>query len=122
VRVHEPATILDLLETGSASHSWPVTEAIKTIAQSDAGAIVLLNCAGSAAVNTDAWFNQLGKLDGIAPVNPQRKTDFRTYGIGAQILKDLGIRKMKLLAKPGKLPTMAGYDLEVTGHLAYKAS
>jgi 3,4-dihydroxy 2-butanone 4-phosphate synthase/GTP cyclohydrolase II len=122
VRVHEPATILDLLETESASHSWPVTEAIKTIAQSDAGAIVLLNCAGSAAVNTDAWFNQLGKLDGIAPVNPQRKTDFRTYGIGAQILKDLGIRKMKLLAKPGKLPTMAGYDLEVTGHLAYKAS
>ncbi|MFM6961585.1 MAG: bifunctional 3,4-dihydroxy-2-butanone-4-phosphate synthase/GTP cyclohydrolase II, partial [Polynucleobacter victoriensis] len=103
-------------------HSWPVTEAIKTIAQSEAGAIVLLNCAGSAAVNTDAWFNQLGKLDGIAPVNPQRKTDFRTYGIGAQILKDLGLRKMKLLAKPGKLPTMAGYDLEVTGHLAFKAS
>jgi 3,4-dihydroxy 2-butanone 4-phosphate synthase / GTP cyclohydrolase II len=122
VRVHEPATILDLLETESASHSWPVAQAIKTIAESEAGAIVLLNCAGTAAVNTDAWFNQLGKLDGIAPVNPQRKTDFRTYGIGAQILKDLGIRKMKLLAKPGKLPTMAGYDLEVTGHLPYQAT
>ena len=122
VRVHEPATILDLLETESASHSWPVTQAIKTIAESEAGAIVLLNCAGTAAVNTDAWFNQLGKLDGIAPMNPQRKTDFRTYGIGAQILKDLGIRKMKLLAKPGKLPTMAGYDLEVTGHLPYQAT
>ena len=121
VRVHEPATILDLLETESASHSWPVTQAIKTIAESETGAIVLLNCAGTAAVNTDAWFNQLGKLDGIAPMNPQRKTDFRTYGIGAQILKDLGIRKMKLLAKPGKLPTMAGYDLEVTGHLPYQA-
>jgi 3,4-dihydroxy 2-butanone 4-phosphate synthase / GTP cyclohydrolase II len=122
VRVHEPATILDLLETESASHSWPVAQAIKTIAESEAGAIVLLNCAGTAAVNTDAWFNQLGKLDGIAPMNPQRKTDFRTYGIGAQILKDLGIRKMKLLAKPGKLPTMAGYDLEVTGHLPYQAT
>jgi 3,4-dihydroxy 2-butanone 4-phosphate synthase/GTP cyclohydrolase II len=122
VRVHEPATILDLLETESASHSWPVAQAIKTIAESDAGAIVLLNCAGTAAVNTDAWFNQLGKLDGIAPLNPLRKTDFRTYGIGAQILKDLGIRKMKLLAKPGKLPTMAGYDLEVTGHLPYQTT
>jgi 3,4-dihydroxy 2-butanone 4-phosphate synthase/GTP cyclohydrolase II len=122
VRVHEPATILDLLETESASHSWPVAQAIKTIAESEAGAIVLLNCAGTAAVNTDAWFNQLGKLDGIAPMNPLRKTDFRTYGIGAQILKDLGIRKMKLLAKPGKLPTMAGYDLEVTGHLPYQAT
>jgi 3,4-dihydroxy 2-butanone 4-phosphate synthase/GTP cyclohydrolase II len=122
VRVHEPATILDLLEIESASHSWPVAQAIKTIAESDAGAIVLLNCAGTAAVNTDAWFNQLGKLDGIAPLNPLRKTDFRTYGIGAQILKDLGIRKMKLLAKPGKLPTMAGYDLEVTGHLPYQTT
>jgi 3,4-dihydroxy 2-butanone 4-phosphate synthase/GTP cyclohydrolase II len=122
VRVHEPATILDLLETESASHSWPVAQAIKIIAESEVGAIVLLNCAGTAAVNTDAWFNQLGKLDGIAPMNPLRKTDFRTYGIGAQILKDLGIRKMKLLAKPGKLPTMAGYDLEVTGHLLYQAT
>ena len=46
--------------------------------------------------------------------------DERDYGIGAQILKDLSIRKMKLLAKLGKLPTMAGYDLEVTGHLPYK--
>jgi 3,4-dihydroxy 2-butanone 4-phosphate synthase/GTP cyclohydrolase II len=122
VRVHEPATILDLLETESSSHSWPITQAIKTIAESEAGAIVLLNCAGTAAVNSDAWFNQLGKLDGIAPLNPLRKTDFRTYGIGAQILKDLGIRKMKLLAKPGKLPTMAGYELEVTGHLPYQAT
>ncbi len=122
VRVHEPATILDVLETQSASHSWPVTAALQKIAESEAGVLVLLNCAGSAAVNTDAWFNQLGKLDGHAPVNPQRKTDFRTYGIGAQILRDLGIQKMKLLAKPGKLPTMSGYDLEVTGHLPYSAS
>ena len=120
VRVHEPTTVLDLLEANLGSRSWPVTEAIKAIAQSESGVMVLLNCAGSAAANPDAWFNQLAKLDGKNPVNPVRKPDFRTYGIGAQILKDLGIRKMKLLAKPGKLPTMAGYDLEVTGHLPYK--
>jgi 3,4-dihydroxy 2-butanone 4-phosphate synthase/GTP cyclohydrolase II len=121
VRVHEPTTVLDLLESNLGSRSWPVTEAIKTIAQSDSGVMVLLNCAGSAAANPDAWFNQLAKLDGKDPMNPVRKPDFRTYGIGAQILRDLGIRKMKVLAKPGKLPTMAGYDLEVTGHLPYKA-
>ena len=120
VRVHEPTTVLDLLEANLGSRSWPVTEAIKAIAQSESGVMVLLNCAGSAAANPDAWFNQLAKLDGKNPVNPVRKPDFRTYGIGAQILKDLSIRKMKLLAKPGKLPTMAGYDLEVTGHLPYK--
>jgi 3,4-dihydroxy 2-butanone 4-phosphate synthase/GTP cyclohydrolase II len=44
--------------------------------------------------------------------------DLRTYGIGAQILRELGVRKMKLLANPRKMPSMVGFDLEVTGYLA----
>ena len=44
--------------------------------------------------------------------------DLRTYGIGAQILKDLGVGKMQLLASPRKMPSMTGFDLEVTGYLA----
>jgi 3,4-dihydroxy 2-butanone 4-phosphate synthase/GTP cyclohydrolase II len=42
--------------------------------------------------------------------------DLRTYGIGAQILKDLGVGKMKLLASPRKMPSMTGFDLEVVGY------
>jgi 3,4-dihydroxy 2-butanone 4-phosphate synthase/GTP cyclohydrolase II len=41
--------------------------------------------------------------------------DLRTYGIGAQILKDLGVRRMTLLASPRKMPSMTGFDLEVMG-------
>ena len=41
--------------------------------------------------------------------------DLRTYGIGAQILRDLGVRRMRLLAHPRRMPSMAGFDLEVTG-------
>jgi len=44
------------------------------------------------------------------------RMDLRTYGIGAQILKDLGVGKMKLLASPRKMPSMTGFDLEVTGY------
>jgi 3,4-dihydroxy 2-butanone 4-phosphate synthase/GTP cyclohydrolase II len=44
--------------------------------------------------------------------------DLRTYGIGAQILKDLGVGKMKLLASPRKMPSMTGFDLEVVGYQA----
>jgi 3,4-dihydroxy 2-butanone 4-phosphate synthase/GTP cyclohydrolase II len=44
--------------------------------------------------------------------------DLRTYGIGAQILQEVGVRKMKLLASPRKMPSMTGFDLEVTGYLA----
>jgi len=44
--------------------------------------------------------------------------DLRTYGIGAQILRELGIAKMKLLGSPRRMPSMTGYGLEVTGFLA----
>ena len=44
------------------------------------------------------------------------KNDLRNYGIGAQILRDLNVGRMRLLAKPRKMPSMAGFDLEVTGY------
>ena len=52
---------------------------------------------------------------------PAAKWDPRIYGIGAQILRDLGVRKMKLLGSPRRMPSMAGFDLEVTGYIASPA-
>jgi 3,4-dihydroxy 2-butanone 4-phosphate synthase/GTP cyclohydrolase II len=48
---------------------------------------------------------------------PSAKVDLRDYGIGAQILKDLNVRKMRLLAAPRKMPSLEGFDLEVTGYI-----
>ena len=45
------------------------------------------------------------------------RTDLRNYGIGAQILKDLNVSKMRLLAVPRKMPSMTGFGLEVSGYL-----
>jgi 3,4-dihydroxy 2-butanone 4-phosphate synthase/GTP cyclohydrolase II len=60
-------------------------------------------------------------LQRLMPQGPRsgepEKVDLRTYGIGAQILRELGVRRMKLLAAPRKMPSMAGFDLEVTGYL-----
>ena len=44
--------------------------------------------------------------------------DLRTYGVGAQILRELGIAKMRLLGSPRRMPSMTGYGLEVTGFVA----
>jgi 3,4-dihydroxy 2-butanone 4-phosphate synthase/GTP cyclohydrolase II len=44
--------------------------------------------------------------------------DLRTHGIGAQILRELGITRMKLLGTPRRMPSMAGFGLEVTGFIA----
>jgi 3,4-dihydroxy 2-butanone 4-phosphate synthase/GTP cyclohydrolase II len=43
--------------------------------------------------------------------------DLRTYGVGAQILRDLSVGRMKLLARPRKMPSMAGFGLHTTGYL-----
>jgi 3,4-dihydroxy 2-butanone 4-phosphate synthase/GTP cyclohydrolase II len=42
--------------------------------------------------------------------------ELRNYGIGAQILRDLGVKKMRLMALPRRMPSMAGFDLEVVGY------
>ena len=116
VRVHQPVSILDLFETQSITHSWSVTAALAAIKASERGVMVLLNCEESA----NQMFAQFDALNNPASVPPPRaaKMDLRTYGIGAQILKDLGVGKMKLLANPRKMPSMTGFDLEVVGYQA----
>ena len=73
--------------------------------------MVLLNCGQS----DEALQGRL--TDASARTVPGRSVDLRNYGIGAQILKDLGVRRMKLMALPRPMPSMAGFDLEVTGYL-----
>jgi 3,4-dihydroxy 2-butanone 4-phosphate synthase/GTP cyclohydrolase II len=114
VRVHEPVSTLDWLEVDTSTHSWPLPRAIEAIARSPAGVVVLLNCAES----SDHLLTHLANLNAEAlPAEDQRraKMDLRTYGVGAQILKDLGVGRMRLLAKPRKMPSMTGFDLRVDG-------
>ena len=114
VRVHEPLSIVDLLDAGPGTHSWSIPEALAAIAGNGAGVMVLLNCAQS----DDAIEERLGEVrsEERAPRRDARSTDLRTYGIGAQILRDLGVGKMRLMAAPRKMPSMAGFGLEVTGY------
>ena len=53
-----------------------------------------------------------------AETPPRAQMDLRTYGVGAQILRELGVTRMKLLGSPRRMPSMTGYGLEVTGFLA----
>ncbi len=120
VRVHEPVTVLDFLDSDVSNHSWPLAQALQQIAAAPAGVAVLLNAAGIAAPNDADWLAQFQKLNQTLNEKPlARKTDFRSYGIGAQILKDLGVGKMRLLAKPNPVPSLSGYKLEVTGYTPY---
>ncbi|OWW22475.1 bifunctional 3,4-dihydroxy-2-butanone-4-phosphate synthase/GTP cyclohydrolase II [Noviherbaspirillum denitrificans] len=116
VRVHQPVSILDLLETQATTHSWNMASAMAAIKASERGVMVLLNCEESAE-QMFAQFEALLKPE-QKPAPRESRMDLRTYGIGAQILKDLQVGKMKLLASPRKMPSMTGFDLEVTGYQA----
>jgi 3,4-dihydroxy 2-butanone 4-phosphate synthase/GTP cyclohydrolase II len=117
VRVHEPLSVLDLLDIETSTHSWPVHKALEVIARTDSGVLVMLNCADTAE-RLFAKFNALANADAGGPAAMwATKMDLRTYGVGAQILRDLNVGKMKLLAKPRKMPSMTGFGLQVTGYL-----
>ena len=114
VRVHQPVSILDLLETQATTHSWNMASAMVAIKASERGVMVFLNCEESAE-QMFAQFDALNNPDARPPARVARM-DLRTYGIGAQILKDLCVGKMRLLASPRKMPSMTGFDLEVVGY------
>jgi len=75
---------------------------------------VLLNCAQDDA----ALVARLaGPAAEVADNSAARTAELRTYGIGAQILRELGVGRMRLMAAPRKMPSMAGFGLEVAGYL-----
>ena len=116
VRVHEPTTLLDLIDTSRGTHAWSVHRALATIRERGHGVLVMLN----AAVPAEGIFAQGELMAQLASGNGVRrrttKFDMRTYGTGAQILKELGVRRMRLLTSPRKLPSVTGYDLEIVGY------
>jgi len=115
VRVHEPLSVMDLLDVGPCRHSWPLPKALAAIQASPRGAAVLLNC----GEDVGALLSQVAPLpESDTPRRSSVPMDLRTYGIGAQILRELGISRMKLLGSPRRMPSMTGYSLEVTGFVA----
>jgi len=117
VRVHEPLSVLDTLEVGRPMHSWSLETSLRHIAQAGAGVAVLLNCGETA----EQLLEQFEGTARSAQAPERGRMDLRTYGIGAQILRDCGVHRMRLLGTPRRMPSMAGYGLEITGFLGHNS-
>lgn len=110
VRVHEPLSVIDLLDVQDATHSWSVHDAMKLIAETGQGVIVLLH-------RKENSVKLIERIQCHEPHIPGAiKPDLRNHGIGAQILKDLNVGKMRLMATPRKMPSVTGFGLEVTSY------
>ncbi|MFV2060609.1 MAG: bifunctional 3,4-dihydroxy-2-butanone-4-phosphate synthase/GTP cyclohydrolase II [Gammaproteobacteria bacterium] len=113
VRVHIQNSLCDLFSNIREDCGWPLNDALKRIADEGQGVLVMLRLPES----TDELIQRIKNYaiqDESKKALPQSSSDdLRTFGIGAQILRDLGIRHMRVLSAPKKLHGLSGFDLEI---------
>jgi 3,4-dihydroxy 2-butanone 4-phosphate synthase/GTP cyclohydrolase II len=114
VRVHLKDTLRDLVGVHSETLGWPLRSAIKRVAREPSGVIVILQPEEDPR-DLMAAVRQLNEKP--APSAALGATVIRTYGIGAQILKDLGLKRMRVLSAPKQLQGISAFDLEVSDYV-----
>lgn len=116
VRVHLQDTLGDVIGVQSRSLGWPLDSAIERIAKEGAGVVVLLR---EQETSRD-FMESVDALQGSGDELRERRDGqavIRTYGIGAQILRDLGLSKIRVLSAPKQMYAISGFDLEITEYV-----
>jgi len=125
VRVHIRETLRDVLGVRGDSLGWPLRSAMRRVANEPSGVVVILRPEQSPrefmdnvrALDTKKSAAAHAGTPRVAASRAAGATVIRTYGIGAQILKDLGLKRMRVLSAPKQLQGLAAFDLEVTEYV-----
>ena len=117
VRVHEPVSVMDVLDVDASGHSWPLLAAMREIQAHGAGVLVLLNASEGGEQLLRA------AQQGGAGHTPDGNTEsaWRTFGIGSQILQELNVKHMRVLGNPRRFPSLGGFGLEAREFIPHKA-
>ncbi|MFM2287439.1 MAG: hypothetical protein RL684_582 [Pseudomonadota bacterium] len=116
VRVHLVDTLRDVLGVRDGTGAWTLRDALARIASAPSGVVVILRQAESPRELADA-------LLGSRPPQPDDRAParvgavLRTFGIGAQILQDLGVRRMQVMSAPRQFHGLSAFGLEITGYV-----
>ena len=115
VRVHVHTSLWDLLADMHRVESWTLRTALARVASVGAGIVVILDQQEPAA----EWVKHLHQSQGSLESKPVfEREELRTYGLGSQILADLGVSKMRVLSHPKKAPGISGFGLEVVEYIS----
>jgi 3,4-dihydroxy 2-butanone 4-phosphate synthase / GTP cyclohydrolase II len=124
VRVHLPETLRDLVGVRGSQHAWTMHGVMKRIKEAGNGVVVLLRQQESARDLTEsvrslasAAAQAAAQADRAARAESGEGAVLRTFGVGAQILKDLGVRRMRVLSAPKQMHGISAFDLEVEGYV-----
>ena len=116
VRVHMKNTLTDAFGSQDIK-SWPLQDALKQVAKAKQGVVVVLSWPDEDAVILQ-WMSEHSGLEQADVVKMKQPVDLRTDGVGAQILMDLGVRKMQLMTAPKVIHGLAGFGLEVVDYIS----
>jgi 3,4-dihydroxy 2-butanone 4-phosphate synthase/GTP cyclohydrolase II len=118
VRVQLQNTLSDLIDVKRAGQHWPLREVLQRVAREGKGVIVILRPDEPG----DALVEQIKAYhipDDVAAQDiPNKPDELRTYGVGAQIIADLGVQKMRVLSAPKIVHGIAGFGLEVIEYVS----
>ena len=113
VRVHIRNLLADVLGVEHEDFSWPIRRALKRVAEEGNGIVVLLRKPESSR----ELVQQIISLSKHDEHHADAHKVLRTYGIGAQILSDLGARKMRVLSAPKRMHAISGFGLEIVEYV-----
>jgi 3,4-dihydroxy 2-butanone 4-phosphate synthase / GTP cyclohydrolase II len=118
VRVHVADTLRDVLGVRADPRAWTLRAALERIARAQSGVVVVLREEHSSNDLLEALRAPAGAPAVAAdPVHATRRPVLRTYGVGAQILKDLGVRRMRVLSAPKQLHGISAFGLEIEAYV-----
>jgi len=113
VRVHMENSLCDIFPSTRKDCGWPLEDVIKRIADEGQGIVVILRSHETSSDIVSRIEHYRLSDQGRAPSTKAGSSDLRTYGLGAQILKSLGVKKMKVMSSPKKIHGLSGFGLEV---------
>jgi len=123
VRVHIQNSLGDLFGATGADLGWPLRAALEQVGQADTGVVVMLRQPSDAAdvLSTMRQYQVLAHQREPEPESvkapSEHSQDLRTYGVGAQILTDLGVRRMRVLSAPKRMHGISGFGMEVAEYV-----
>jgi 3,4-dihydroxy 2-butanone 4-phosphate synthase / GTP cyclohydrolase II len=120
VRVHVADTLRDLLGLRGAARAWTLRAAMQRIIEAGNGVVVVLRQQETARELAEAVRTFAAPAPAAAPEDGAEGgegTVLRTFGVGAQILKDLGVKRMRVLSAPKQMHGISAFGLEVESYV-----
>jgi 3,4-dihydroxy 2-butanone 4-phosphate synthase/GTP cyclohydrolase II len=117
VRVHRQDTLSDVIGVRDRGLHRPLRDAMRLIAENGQGVVVVLRPEESAR-ELMRTVSSLGQPEAVLGAHRERSMDLRTFGTGAQILRALGVRRMRVLSAPKHMHALSGFGLEVVEYVS----